>query len=152
MLKLVMIEMSVGTKALIRFLVWNRLIGNRKSIDILYKYFVMDMSPSQIADELNITTGVVRGKVSKAKQYGLNNKTISYIIKTIYGDLMNIKPIIERNGIRGYRCTICRKEIYGGITDTIAMLRHIEYSHRDVMDGYINMFVVKVIEGLKRKA
>lgn len=119
------------------------LAGDTTGLEILYAYFVLGMSPREIARKFGLSFGRVKTITKTAVLRAAGRSWIGdATFKTLYENLRNCKPIIRRWGDT-YICTICRKPVRKPRT-------HIYWRHRDLLESIADELIRKVAPTLTR--
>jgi len=124
-------------KELTKYMVIKILSGRREVVDAVYEYFVLDISPKQIADRYGLTINQVRGYAQRilGKTHSLNKAKV--LLKYIYPHITGIEPVIEKN-----ICRICRRYVY-------MPENHINSFHRDIINTYTMKIISEVFTWMK---
>lgn len=109
-----------------RYITVKRLAGNGDVLEILYRYYVLGESPSEIANEMKCTASSVKGYIGRIreKMTGGFERTRS-VVEFILRRTASIEPIVQ-NGF----CRICMSYVDGGED-------HIMHSHANLVDMYL---------------
>lgn len=96
---------------LVRRLIYWKLAGEDRSIEMVKLYFIDDLPPSDILRAMKIkrrgrhTVVRIHSKIQRI-QGPLRHKQVREILTKIYPELMKIKPIVYS----GY-CVVCKKKV-----------------------------------------
>jgi len=107
------------------------------SLEILYSYFVLGMSPREIARAFGVPFGRVKTVTKTAVLRAGRSWVGEAVFKVLYDHLRSYEPIIQRRGDT-YYCTICRR--------TVKKPRvHIYGRHKDLLNTIADELTRKIV-------
>lgn len=117
-------------------------LGGRSDADVvLYMYFVLGMSPSEISKVTGIRLAKVRGILSAAKARSRVPVAGYGLLRVVIGASRALEPIVV-NGV----CRVCNK--YVGRWGCL----HVVYKHREELENAVERVTKTVLEVIGRCA
>jgi len=132
----------------IEYVVLQRL-SNPVAVDVMYEYFVNNLSPTAIASKYGgrgITRSAVRGYIQRLyEKSSFMYQLVPHMLRRIAPMLQGIEPVIERLEEYGTsRCKICGTIISGYPEANVI---HVRRRHKDIIDRHVE----RIMNGLNGK-
>lgn len=119
-------------RRVLRLLVVEVLAGRRGLVRALYDYVVGGMSIGRAADRYGFTVNQLRSLYGRLRHdIGASDGVIRIVLIRFAGKFSGIRPAVS-----GYKCLLC-----GAVLERDRVSFHISVSHRDFVDGLVNILL-----------